>query len=1264
MGFKFLKSLILLSIISIAAGTIQAQTFSIHLLDPWASEENGKLIHVRGGGPPGYYPGVPMAHDGGGWYSLDVTFAAGALADYNGFWFVSHNTNIDHEFLGINGIVAQQPSEADGFVYINVFEDCPDTEIWIIPDGAGPPTISCFAPDSKTIYVLNPWPSTGPKITFNGEEDDVNLSDLCGWYVYYVNEETDTYQVSFQELFTDQNYGATGLDDINPIDLSAVLATSDTVYILPTPQANSKQKAGPPEIRTTYPGIIGSCFYTLGITLRDFSAQHPDFEVNAQKQDPTPGMIETTLGPNDKPVRNSAMDPNTVGANYTQFETWFNTTSDNPDPNLRNYEKCVDLPFGKTRDGLWQYVSHEEESRGFFPLDDFTTLENGTPNPNHSQLASNYQPFRDGAFQKQWVDDPTGGLHNFHFCGELHAEFTYGPNQQFSFAGDDDVWVFINGQLVIDLGGTHIASAAEVDLDNLGLTQGETYPFDLFYCERQTTSSHLFIKTSIYFEQEQAVWMEETPGANGAITYNIKRKEGADESCAGRTLPEGITVDEEADFSINGVPLTPGQYTGLTILPGEIGITVDTAAINAAKQLLGGDYVITVNNRNNPKSEFTIPFKVTGDLELVFADKTPIDTMVGILKPVVIQATSSDIGVVQNFILKSSPGLQVFSNPDGTGPIVSGTQLTTDSSGLATVYVTGTPQAADDSTYGMSVTITGAFTDLDAFTQITYRIPRLRWVDAAGTPIQPTNIRQDAIVAGYPVYVQVYTTQFGVCLDPICLEALTLITADPAFKFKADMAGADVNTVVPAAGTASFFIYSANPSQTVTFTVQGATPGTILNWNSELIISYDVKKAWIKDMNMDGQADRVYIHFAEPVVILPSSITSIDWPNEGIEPKVGNASNISKVSDSIIMVEFAGDPWSYGQTGIKGGAIPYLTLPDGQQAAIQDSVGAVIFSADIKKPQFRRYILASDPAQTIRKMPDSLVIVLSEPIIPGPGATPANANILFRFANGCADGAGILLPMQTGPVYSGDGSQIQIPVIASPEGLQVKISDCLFFDPQTVYRDANGNQNSDIEVEVFGATESSDFNSTLLADVIGKPDISIKTPDVDDVPILDDNFNVVGTLPGDRIEQWIPPRYMDQYGKIDENAWMTCADGIETTAPMNFQPNCLSSVVVISDGAYIAQIEIFDQFGKFINTSTQRFGYCGELENPNRAHAGGYLSFLVWDQKDINGHYVGSGVYLWRVSFQYKEGLAARTVTYRQGIARSQPPIPGCALMP
>lgn len=106
-----------------------------------------------------------------------------------------------------------------------------------------------------------------------------------------------------------------------------------------------------------------------------------------------------------------------------------------------------------------------------------------------------------------WLDgrgfgeEPDGSGHNFGFTMELHHKFTYKGGEFFDFRGDDDVWVFINGHLVIDLGGVHSELGAQVNLDDiadqLGMEIGGAYNFDFFYAERHTSRANCGITTNI-----------------------------------------------------------------------------------------------------------------------------------------------------------------------------------------------------------------------------------------------------------------------------------------------------------------------------------------------------------------------------------------------------------------------------------------------------------------------------------------------------------------------------------------------------------------------------------------------------------------------------------------------------------------------------------------------------------------------------------------------------------------------------------------------
>jgi fibro-slime domain-containing protein len=152
---------------------------------------------------------------------------------------------------------------------------------------------------------------------------------------------------------------------------------------------------------------------------------------------------------------------------------------------------CRDLYISLDEEGFWlaeiskDAISKGNESNrgGMFLLDDFEYLDAAktVPNPYYDQL-------RGGSDNRN---------HNFGFTMKIQATFEYIPGQYFDFLGDDDVWVFINNKLVVDIGGQHAQVAGAVNLDTLGLTVGEIYPFHIFYAERHTSSSNFRMHTSI-----------------------------------------------------------------------------------------------------------------------------------------------------------------------------------------------------------------------------------------------------------------------------------------------------------------------------------------------------------------------------------------------------------------------------------------------------------------------------------------------------------------------------------------------------------------------------------------------------------------------------------------------------------------------------------------------------------------------------------------------------------------------------------------------
>lgn len=223
----------------------------------------------------------------------------------------------------------------------------------------------------------------------------------------------------------------------------------------------------------------GTCSTILAV-VRDFkgvneTGGHPDFQA-FHGDTPTLGLVPPDLGPDQKPgytgICEAANAGNTTTCPFGQqttslsyFNMWYNYTVDVNKPYI------LYLSFQPNGN----VVTFESDL--FFPLDNAGWGNSGT-----------------GTDGKQ---------HNFGFTTEVHTEFRYNGGEQFTFIGDDDVWVFVNNKLAVDLGGLHPKQTGSVNLDakatDLGITTGNTYPLDLFHAERHTQASDFRIDTNFYF---------------------------------------------------------------------------------------------------------------------------------------------------------------------------------------------------------------------------------------------------------------------------------------------------------------------------------------------------------------------------------------------------------------------------------------------------------------------------------------------------------------------------------------------------------------------------------------------------------------------------------------------------------------------------------------------------------------------------------------------------------------------------------------------
>ncbi len=189
---------------------------------------------------------------------------------------------------------------------------------------------------------------------------------------------------------------------------------------------------------------------------------HPDFEhANYREQE----IVKPYLDTDGLPVFNKSQ-----AITEGSFYTWYRDI-----PGI-NQKFCKTLVLTRVTSTSNDY---EYRNSAFFPID-------------NEGYGNNYS------------------RHNYGFTDEMCFYFQYNGNEIITINGDDDIWVFVNGILAIDLGGCHSADTKTISLSSINKTmiidetpvtykynsefdisEGQFVEVKIFHAERHTTSSHL-----------------------------------------------------------------------------------------------------------------------------------------------------------------------------------------------------------------------------------------------------------------------------------------------------------------------------------------------------------------------------------------------------------------------------------------------------------------------------------------------------------------------------------------------------------------------------------------------------------------------------------------------------------------------------------------------------------------------------------------------------------------------------------------------------
>ena len=272
----------------------------------------------------------------------------------------------------------------------------------------------------------------------------------------------------------------------------------------------------------------------------------------------TPGMVKTALSfPKGKDGKPNLLEPSIDKArdacDNKYFEQWF---ADN-DVNKRS-EGTLSLD---SLDGSSMGISYDWNNGGFYPLDsvsdrsEFVSLNPNFENQFGPQSLTIYCPPYEYMYASSQEDNmgvntaslcaswllyggPRVGdaavsaamsngnlglrhLRNSGFTMMGYAPFKYKKNagKVFEFASQGDLWVFIDGVLALDLGGTHLPASGKIDLKDLASDghgchakdplesycegrvddkgawkDGSWHHLHVFYADRSADGSSLYLK--------------------------------------------------------------------------------------------------------------------------------------------------------------------------------------------------------------------------------------------------------------------------------------------------------------------------------------------------------------------------------------------------------------------------------------------------------------------------------------------------------------------------------------------------------------------------------------------------------------------------------------------------------------------------------------------------------------------------------------------------------------------------------------------------